>query len=258
MQTCSRCSATVQESVSFCPSCGNGLSAMPAPIVARSPLSPAVPMAYTGPQETSGKATGSLICGICAYVILPFLAAIPAIILGHLALSDIKKRAGQLKGNGLAIAGMVMGYAQVVFFPFLLIIAAIAIPNLLRSRMAANEASAVGTLRTYNTAMVAYASKCQNNGFPGSVHNLGPGRGDCEGANLVGAVLAAPDATKSGYRFFYSPGPANNLGQIVSYTITGDPITDNTTGIRHFFTDESGVIRMSGGEPATADSPPLQ
>jgi type IV pilus assembly protein PilA len=49
-----------------------------------------------------------------------------------------------------------MGYAQVVFIPFLLIIAAIAIPNLLRARMAANEVSLVGTLRTYNMAMVNY------------------------------------------------------------------------------------------------------
>jgi type IV pilus assembly protein PilA len=258
MQTCSRCAASVHEGVSFCPSCGNALSGVPAPLAARSPLSPAHSVAYAGPQETSGKATASLICGIAAYLILPFLAAIPAIILGHLALSDIKKKAGQLKGNGLAITGMVMGYAQVVFIPFLLIIAAIAIPNLLRARMAANEASAVGTLRTYNIAMVSYATKCQNIGFPGSARNLGPGSGDCEGANLVGAVLAAPDATKSGYRFFYSPGPADNLGRVVSYTIAADSLTEDTTGTRHFFTDESGVIRASRGAPAMADSPPLQ
>jgi len=74
----------------------------------------------------------------------------------------------------------------------------------------------------------------------------------------VGAVLAAPDATKSGYRFFYSPGLADNLGRVVSYTITADPITDDTTGTRHFFADESGVIRVSRGVPATVESPPLQ
>jgi type IV pilus assembly protein PilA len=258
MQTCSRCAASVQEGVSFCPTCGNGLSGIPAPMARLSPLSPAIPVAYTGPQETSGKATASLICGILAYVILPFLAAIPAIILGHLALSDIKKTAGRLKGNGLAIAGMVMGYAQVVFLPVILIIAAIAIPNLLRARMAANEASAVGTLRNYNTAMVTYVSMCPNAGFPGSVQKLGPGSGDCEGTNLVGAVLAVPNGAKNGYRFFYSPGPANNLGQVVSYTIAADPTTDNTTGIRHFFVDETGIIRASSGEPANADSPPLR
>jgi type IV pilus assembly protein PilA len=258
MQTCSRCKSSVQEGVSFCPSCGNGLSGIPAPLVGRSPLSPSIPAVYTGPQETSGKATASLICGIIAYVILPFLAAIPAIILGHLALSDIKKKAGQLKGSGLAIAGIVMGYAQFVFLPVILIIAAIAIPNLLRARMAANEASAMGTLRTYNIAMVSFASRCETIGFPPSLRNLGPGSGDCTGANLIGSVLASQIATRSGYRFFYSPGSADNLGRVVSYTITAEPITENTTGTRHFFVDESGVIRASRGEAATVDSPPLQ
>lgn len=50
----------------------------------------------------------------------------------------------------------------------LLIIAAIAIPNLLRSTMAANEASAVGSLRTYNTAMVRYSRACPEIGYPAS------------------------------------------------------------------------------------------
>jgi hypothetical protein len=91
-----------------------------------------------------------------AYLIQPFFAAVPAIILGHLGLSGHQEKGGQWKGNGLAIAGLVMGYAQVLFIPFLLIIAAIAIPNLLRARMAANEVSLEGTLRTYNMAMVNY------------------------------------------------------------------------------------------------------
>jgi hypothetical protein len=106
--------------------------------------------------------------------------------------------------------------------------------------------------------MVNYAAWCQNVGFPASVASLGPGNGDCDGANLVDSVLAALTATKSGYRFIYSPGPADSNGHVVSYTITADPITTNTTGIRHFVTDESGVIRISSGEPATTDSPPLQ
>ncbi len=254
MRTCPRCSAAVQEGVSFCPSCGNSLSGAAAP-VSLSPVSSAIPTAYVGPQETSGKAIGSLVCGLF-FFFLP--VTIVAIILGHLSLVDIKRSAGRLKGQGLAIAGLVLGYMGVVFVPFILIIAAIAIPNLLRARMAANEASAVGTLRTYNTAMVTYASECQSIGFPASVTNLGAGNEKCEGANLVGPLLAAPAPIKSGYRFFYSPGPADNLGHVISYTITADPMTENTTGSRHFFTDQTGIIRMSNGEPATADSPPLQ
>ena len=255
MPTCPRCSATVQGTVSFCPSCGNAMSSLPAGLTPQTPLSPGAPIAYTGAQETSGKAIGSFICGLF-FFLLP--VTIVAIVLGHLSLSDIKKSAGRLKGQGLAIVGLVLGYMGVVFIPFILIIAAIAIPNLLRARMAANEASAVGALRTYNMALVNYMSRCQNVGFPMSVTNLGPGNGDCDGANLVDSVLATPTSTRSGYVFVYSPGPADGNGHVVSYTITADPITQNTTGIRHFFTDENGVIRMSSGERATADSPPVQ
>jgi len=258
MQTCPRCSSSLPDGVAFCSSCGNSLSGTTTSRPTGIPVSPAVSMPYAMPPETSGKATASLICGIVAYIILPFFAAIPAIILGHLALSDIKKRAGQLKGNGLAIAGMVMGYAQIVLIPVVLIIAAIAIPNLLRARMAANEAYAVGALRSYNNAMVSYATQCQNVGFPASVQNLGPGNGDCDGANLVSVQLSMPAAIRNGYRFFYSPGPADNLGRVANYTITADPISENASGIRHFFTDEGGVIRANRGEQATAESPPLQ
>jgi type II secretory pathway pseudopilin PulG len=214
-------------------------------------------MAYAAAPTTSGKAIASLVCGILAYII-PFFLAIPAIIFGHIALSDIKKSTGRLKGQGLAITGLVLGYLGVLFVPFILIIAAIAIPNLLRARMAANEASAVGSLRTYNTAMVTYASQCPNVGYPASVKNLGPGNGDCDRANLVDFLLAGPAPMKSGYRFFYSPGAADASGHVLAYTITADPITENASGSRHFFVDESGVIRLSRGAPATADSQPIQ
>ena len=54
----------------------------------------------------------------------------------------------------------------------ILIIAAIAIPNLLRSKMAANEASAVGTLRTINTASVSFSTTYGN--YPPALSDLGP------------------------------------------------------------------------------------
>ena len=57
----------------------------------------------------------------------------------------------------------------------ILIIAAIAIPNLLRSKMAANEASAVGSLRTLNTACVAFSTTYSQ--FPAALSNLGPSNG---------------------------------------------------------------------------------
>src|SRR5580693_5410168 len=80
----------------------------------------------------------------------------------------------------------------------ILIIAAIAIPNLLRAKMAANEASAVGSLRSYSYAMGAYSAKCPKIGFPRSLANLGPGRGDCEQAELLDNSLGTSTPIKSG------------------------------------------------------------
>src|SRR6202142_565452 len=63
----------------------------------------------------------------------------------------------------------------------ILIIAAIAIPNLLRARMAANESSAVASIRTINTAMITYNSSYPTVGFAGTLASLG---GSCTGATL--------------------------------------------------------------------------
>src|SRR5216684_1903025 len=87
----------------------------------------------------------------------------------------------------------------------ILIIAAIAIPNLLRSRMVANEASAVGSLRTINTACVTY-STTYGTGFPAALANLGPANpATAAQADLIDQVLVA--GAKSGYSFTYVAGP---------------------------------------------------
>jgi uncharacterized membrane protein len=129
-----------------------------------------------------------MVCGT-VFFLWPF-TAIAAIVLGHLALSEIKKSAGRLAGHGMAMAGLILGYIGVAMVPFILIILAIAIPNLLRAKMAANEASAVGTLRAYNIAMVTYASACPDVGYPASLENIGPGSKDCSHLNVVDASLA--------------------------------------------------------------------
>src|SRR3974390_3151776 len=86
----------------------------------------------------------------------------------------------------------------------ILIIAAIAIPNLLRSRMAANEASAVGSLRTINTAAVTY-STTYGIGYPAALSNLGPAAtASSTTADLVDSVLSS--GIKSGYSFTYTQG----------------------------------------------------
>src|ERR1700723_3341978 len=114
-----------------------------------------------------------------------------------------------------------------------LIIAAIAIPNLLRSKMSANEASAVATLRTLNTASLAYSTTYGS--FESDLSALGPvpsGTAPTSTtADLVDNGLANDPATKAGYTFAYTFTAGN-------YTITATPVTVGVTGQRYFFTDQ--------------------
>src|SRR5579863_10468101 len=141
----------------------------------------------------------------------------------------------------------------------ILIIAAIAIPSLLRSRMAANEASAVGSVRTMNTAAISYNST-YGNGFPPAITaigNNGTTTISCTNAELIDTVLTG--RTKSGYTFTLSHGLAANVlnstssscsggyGYSDGYMVTAVPVTVGTTGQRSFCTDASGVIRFNTG-----------
>jgi type IV pilus assembly protein PilA len=136
----------------------------------------------------------------------------------------------------------------------ILIIAAIAIPNLLRSRMAANEASAVGSLRTLNTAAVTYSSTYPSIGYPGTLGALAPSAtATSAAADLVDSVLAG--GTKSGYSFAWS-GVATTPSN--GYSITADAVAQGTSGTRGFYTDQSGVIRYSAANGATSANSPLQ
>ena len=137
----------------------------------------------------------------------------------------------------------------------ILIIAAIAIPNLLRSRMAANESSAVGSLRTINTGAVTYSASW-GNGFPPTLLAMGPANpATCNTADLIDANLGG--GAKSGYLFTYGalslrvakvPGCGAPGGD--GFAAQGNPVTVGTTGQRSFCVDHSGVIRFNGAGAA--------
>jgi len=136
----------------------------------------------------------------------------------------------------------------------ILIIAAIAIPNLLRSRIAANEASAVGSLRTLNTSEITY--NVTYGAFADTFAKLGPyatgGSANATNAGLIDANLANSPNQKSGYQFAIAFTTAG-----ADYEFTAVPITANVTGQRQFCTDPSGVIEQfaSGATvPTTADT----
>jgi len=124
----------------------------------------------------------------------------------------------------------------------ILIIAAIAIPNLLRARMAANESSAVASIRTINTGMIAYSSAYPTVGFAPTLAALGgtaPCVANSTAACVIDSVLAS--GTKSGYTFSAtgSGGPP-----MVEYYATAVPIVVNQTGIRSFCSFADAVIRV--------------
>lgn len=142
----------------------------------------------------------------------------------------------------------------------ILIIAAIAIPNLLRARIAANEASAVAALRTLNTAQIQYNSSYPTAGYATALANLTGttcAPPDSTAACLIDTVLAA--GTKSGYSF----NLGNTSGTPVSqYTVAADPIVVNQTGTKYFCSIADAVVRSGTaslvGASCTTSTPPLQ
>lgn len=123
----------------------------------------------------------------------------------------------------------------------ILIIAAIAIPSFMRSRMRANEANAVASLRVIHTAAVTYATTYPDLGFPVTLPTLG-GANPCTSSStqacLVDNVLAA--GTKDGYNFVWTGD-----GVIPSYAfvLTAPPQVVGGSGQNMYCTDQTGVIR---------------
>lgn len=134
------------------------------------------------------------------------------------------------------------------------IILGIALPNLLRSRMTANEATATGSMRTISTGESSYQSAgidATTNGIGkyATLSSLGTGT-----VPFIDAGLAS--GAKSGYLF--EATPALDSGTIPRYSATGSPAVQNKTGFRAYFVDETGVIRFEGGGGTpTSTSPPI-
>lgn len=127
-------------------------------------------------------------------------------------------------------------------------------PNLLRSRITANETSSVSGIRTLNTVCVQYS--VLYGGYPRSLSQLGPGNPPSkDAADLIDGVLAS--GLKSGYRYRYSPRAFDADGNVTRYSITAEPVS-RETGQRFFYTDNTGVIRWNAAGPASASSALLE
>jgi len=140
------------------------------------------------------------------------------------------------------------------------IIAAIAIPSLLRARIAANEATAVGDSRTVSSSQTTYSTSnkgpfattllCLSNppgcGFPGVTAFLDP--------QIAGP--AGLGSTKHGYARAYLAGPpAGGSGPdpgVNTYSYASAPVTQGATGTRYYAIDQSGLICFSSTGPVGA------
>jgi type IV pilus assembly protein PilA len=135
----------------------------------------------------------------------------------------------------------------------ILIIAAIAIPNLLKSRLAANQASAVQSMRTINTSEVSYFSTYAI-GYSNTLTVLGPPPAGTQesstAAGLIDSVLAA--GTKSGYTFVYTPTLIDSNSRYQGYEVNGNPIQPGVSGTTYYYSDHSYIIRGNTTGPASS------
>jgi len=147
----------------------------------------------------------------------------------------------------------------------ILIIAAIAIPNLLRARMAANESSAVASIRTVTTGEVTYQTAYPTVGYAPALANLGGALNvACAPTSATACVIDSvlslngnpAGSGKSGYSF--TTGTGTIVSSVnVGYTIGAVPLSINQTGIRGFCAEEDAVVRVDPagvcGSPAPSE-----
>ncbi len=124
----------------------------------------------------------------------------------------------------------------------IVLLASIAIPGILRSRLNANEAAAIASVKTISWATTTY--RASNPTYPDNLSELANAS-----PAYIDSVLGS--GTKQGYNFTLS-------GDTNTYNLTAVPVTPNITGVRTFFVDASGVIRTSSNGTADANSTPVQ
>jgi len=138
----------------------------------------------------------------------------------------------------------------------ILVIAAIAIPGFLSSRMAANEASSVESMRTIQSSLTAYAITYAAVGYAAQLSDLGDGgTSPCVPSPIQACMIDGTLASgvKSGYVITYAQDASSTPS--TGYTINSDPINRGSTGRRSFFTDTPGVIRYNAAAAATSADP---
>jgi len=162
-------------------------------------------------------------------------------------MSTSKAKGGVERENGFTLIELMVVLALIV------VIAAIAIPNLIRSRMTANEGAAIGSLRTIANAEAQFQSQAilkwpSGMGQYGNLNDLAS-----QTPPLIDSVLGT--GKREGYSYLVTPGGVDGSS---SFAANADPIMMDSTGGRGFYVDETAVIRFFIGGSAGAIDPPIQ
>ena len=202
------------------------------------------------PKLREGMAITSLVLGCLS----PFscallgIGSIVGIVLGIVATVKAQRYPAQYGGKVMAVIGITLnGFSMVIVLP---IVMAIAIPNLMASRIAANEAGAITTLRSIGAAEAAYQSTITNGRAFGDLDQL-----------VQAGFLPRGSQNRFGYKFEVRAAENRTRGfsQYV-FEATATPVSYNSTGRRSFYTNQEYFIRMAdkSGRPAGATDPVLQ
>lgn len=228
-----------------CKACGAPLNqrATNVPPVAPAPVYGSQYDSWDQPEgQKKGMAIFALVLGIISLFTFGIMGigAVTGIVLACVAMGRVKREPWKYGGRGIAIAGLAMCVTSLVMVVPMGIVASIAIPNLLASYRAANEGSAIHSLRQITEAEVAYQSAFRKFGT----------LEDLTANNLLDPKLSSGE--KNGYRFSVTVASAD------TFEVNAVPVTYRTTGMRSFYTDETTVIRCGdnfGGPSSKMDVP---
>jgi type IV pilus assembly protein PilA len=246
---CPACGFVGWSDLEYCKACGAAFGQHPAYAAHAS-------QAWNeGGGQKRGLAIASLVLGIFSFFTFGLLGvgAIIGIVLAVMAMSRVKNEPWKYGGRGIAIAGLVLSITSLATAVPIGIIAAIAIPNLLQARIAANEGSAIHSLRTISAAEMTYQAQFQKYG---TLEELAA-------ASLIDPKLAT--GTKSGYRFTVEltdeSAAAGEFDQSPGgFAVSCVPVDYRHSGRRSFFVDETSVVRGADnvGMPSSTSDPPLE
>jgi hypothetical protein len=180
-----------------------------------------------------------------------FLSPLAAAFFGHAARRQISKSGPDgARGYRIATVGLTTGYLEIALVGLVLLGSR---PH--HNRILADESSAVGCLRTLHSAASSYASTHPQEGFPKALKDLSTSDSQREPDWLIDQALAS--GVRFHYRFTYVPRSTRVDGINDGYQIYADPTGSQKADSRHFFVDQTGVIRVRIAVSANSSSPAI-